>query len=112
MAMKIEFPDKAAQAKIKKQIAEKLAVGRKKIQELEKYVRSGEAGEKITAELKKAKAQLEVLKEKYKESEEKALEYVHENPKKALLIAAAVGVVAGAVLSALRSEKPKPKKKK
>lgn len=112
MAGKIKFPSKETQAKIKKQITEKLAAGRQKIQDLEKYIRTGEAGEQISVELKKAKAQLETLKAKYKENEEKALEYLHENPKKALLIAAAVGVVAGTVLSALRSGKPAPKKKK
>ncbi len=108
---KIKFPSKEAQAKMKKQIMEKLAVGKKKIQDLEKYIRTGDAGEQITVELKKAKVQLEKLKGQYKESEAKALGYVHENPKKALLAAAAVGILAGTVMAALRSGKPKKKKK-
>ncbi len=111
MAGNIKFPSKEAQVKLKKQIMEKLAMGKKKIQDLEKAVRSGEAGEQITQELKKAKVQLEKLKEQYKQSEAKALEYVHENPKKALLAAAAVGILAGTVIAALRSSKSKKKKK-
>ncbi len=108
---KIKFPSKAAQDKMKKQIMEKLAVGKKKIQDLEKYIRTGEAGEQISVELKKAKVQLEKLKEQYKQTESKALEYVQANPKKALLAAAAVGILAGTVLAALRSSKPQKKKK-
>ncbi len=108
---KIKFPSKEAQAKMKKKIMEKLAAGKKKIQDLEKYIRSGEAGEQVSVELKKAKAQLEKLKAQYKETEKKAVEYVQANPKKALVAAAAVGILAGTLLAALRSSKPKKKKK-
>ncbi|HET9869941.1 MAG TPA: hypothetical protein VFR02_05535 [bacterium] len=103
----MKFPDKAAQAKLRKQVAQKLAQGRSKIQELEKKIRSGEAGREITAELKKAKAKLEKLKAQYKVQEKKAMDYVQKNPKKAVLAAAAVGLLAGAVLAALKSSKKK-----
>jgi hypothetical protein len=114
MVQKIKFPSKATQEKVKKQIMDKIAIGKKKIQELEKAIRSGEASAKISMELKKAKAQLETLKAQYKEAEAKALDYVRQNPKKSLFAAAAVGLLAGAVLSAFRSKKTagKPKKKK
>ncbi|MGH7738859.1 MAG: hypothetical protein ACREL1_01815 [bacterium] len=112
MATKIKFPDKAAQAKLKKQVVAKLSQGRAKIKQLEKKIRSGQAGREIAVELKKAKAQLEKLKGKYREHEKKALNYIEHNPKKALLTAAVVGAVAGTILAGLRSVGVKKKKKK
>jgi hypothetical protein len=107
MAKKMELLDKAMQDKIKKQVTEKLAMGRKKILELEKKIRSGEAGEEITAELKRAKVQLEKLKKNYKQYEKKAMEYIHQNPKKALLAAAVAGVVAGTIMASMGKKKRK-----
>lgn len=112
MAAKIKFPDKATRNKLKKQVVAKLSQGRTKIKELENKIRSGQAGREIAAELKRAKAQLEKLKEKYREHEKKALDYIEHNPKKALLTAAVVGAVAGTILAGLRSAGGKNKKKK
>ena len=107
MAIKMKFPDKAAQEKIKKQVAEKLAQGREKMKELERKIQSGEAREEITAGLKRAKAELKKLKAQYGKHEKRALDYAKKNPKRALLAAAAVGILAGTVLAALRSSKKK-----
>lgn len=107
MAMKVKFPDKAAQERIKRRVVEKLAQGRAKMRELEKKIQSGEAREEITAGIKKAKSQLKKLKTQYSKHEKRALDYAKKNPKRALLAAAAVGVLAGTVLAALRSAKKK-----
>jgi hypothetical protein len=107
MAKKMQLLDKATQDKIKKQVTEKLAMGRKKILELEKKIRSGEAGEEITAELKRAKEKLQKLKKDYDQYEKKALDYIHKNPKKALLAAAVVGVLAGTIMASMGKKKRK-----
>jgi ElaB/YqjD/DUF883 family membrane-anchored ribosome-binding protein len=45
------------------------------------------------------------LKDKFDSYEQKALHYVEENPKKALAMAAAAGIVVGAVLDSFRKKK-------
>ncbi len=90
-----------AKVAVKKSLEKAMA----KIKEVEKKLKDPRTRERARAELVKLKAQVRQLKLKYRQAEKKALRYTQENPKKALAIAAGIGVLAGALLAALASRK-------
>ena len=55
--------------------------------------------------VKKAQAEIKKMKDKYVAAEKKAREHVKKNPEKALLLAAGVGAVIGAVTIAILKRK-------
>ncbi len=60
---------------------------------------------KLNAAKKKAAQQLKILKGKYNLAEKKVKTYVHKNPEKAALIAAAIGAAIGAGLAIAMKKK-------
>jgi len=88
--------DKKEQQKLKNQVQKHLSQGKSKLIWLEK---------KGTDDFERSQKNLHKLKDKFDSYEQKALHYVEENPKKALAMAAAAGIVAGAVLDSFRKKK-------
>ncbi len=101
---------------LKSQTLKYLKEGKNKIMLLEKQILSGKKAAKILKEAEKAKLRLEKAKITFDEYEKKAEAYIEKNPKKAVAIAAAAGVLAGSIWMALGKKKPvlklAPKKKK
>jgi ElaB/YqjD/DUF883 family membrane-anchored ribosome-binding protein len=88
--------DKKEQQKLKNQVQKHLSQGKSKLIWLEK---------KGADDIERSKNSLHKLKEKFDGYEQKALHYVEENPKKALVMATAAGVLAGAFLDSFRKKK-------
>jgi ElaB/YqjD/DUF883 family membrane-anchored ribosome-binding protein len=97
--------EKKTRQKIKAEIKRRLQQAKKKIKWLEAQLKSPKNRARVKAEIEKAKKKLAVLKIKYKEQEKKALEYTQNNPKKALAVTAAIGVLAGTVIAAFLRRK-------
>jgi ElaB/YqjD/DUF883 family membrane-anchored ribosome-binding protein len=102
---KRKMQDKKNQARIKAQVEKALKEGKAKIEWLEKQMKDPENHAKVRAEIAKAKAQLNDMKAKYKEKEKKAVEYTKANPKKALAVAAAAGILAGTLMGAFKKRR-------
>lgn len=103
--MKNILTDKKEQQRLKSQVQKHLSQGKSKLIWLEKQVTDEKKLQKIKDELEKSKKNLHNLKEKFDRYEQKALHYVEENPKKALAMATAAGVVAGAFWNSFRKKK-------
>jgi ElaB/YqjD/DUF883 family membrane-anchored ribosome-binding protein len=88
--------NKKEQQRLKDQVQKHLSQGKSKLILLEK---------KGADDFERSQKNLHKLKEKFNGYEQKALHYVEENPKKALAIAAAAGVLAGALLGSFRKKK-------
>jgi len=97
--------DRRNMQKAKTAVKESLKKAMAKIKQVEKKLKDPRTRERARAELIKLKARVRKLKADYRRAEKKAVHYTQENPKKALAIAAAVGVLAGTLLAALTSRK-------
>ena len=86
--------------KIEADVMKRLKQGKEKIVKFERQLMNKVNKEKAVAKLKQ-------LKKKFTEKEQKAVKYVKNNPKKALAIASAAVVLAGALYAATRSKKKK-----
>ena len=102
---KKKMQDKQTQARIKAEVERLLKEGRKQIDWLETQMRDPKNHERVRAEIEKARAQFDELKTKYKAKEKQAVEFTKANPKKALAVAAAAGVLAGTLMGAFKKRK-------
>ncbi len=82
---------------MKKQILKHLEAGKAKLAWLEAKVLDEKKIQKLRDEFEKSKQKMADLKDKFNAYEEKAVQYIELNPKKALAMATAAGVLAGAL---------------
>jgi ElaB/YqjD/DUF883 family membrane-anchored ribosome-binding protein len=100
-----DLQDRRKQEKVKKAVKASLKKAMIKIRQVERKLKDPRTRERAKTEMARLKAKVCILKTDYKKAERKAVRYTQENPKRALAIAAAVGVLAGTLLSAFRSVK-------
>lgn len=96
---------KKTEQKIKSQIDKHLKQGKSKLMWLEDKIMGEKSRLKIQAQLDKSKQKLNQIKKKFNEYEERAVEYTEKNPKKALAMATAAGILVGTVVSSFREKK-------
>ena len=97
--------------KLKDQTLQYLKEGKNKLLLLERKVMAGKNGQKLQAGIILSKKKLSTAKQNFDKFEKQAEQYIEKNPKKAVAIAAAAGLLAGGLWMALKS-KPAAKKKK
>jgi|SRR6185295_1579397 len=101
--------------KLKDQTLKYLKEGKDKLLLLENKLMGGKNYQNIRDGVARSKIKLLKAKQTFDKYEKKAEEYIEKNPKKAVAIAAAAGVLAGSLWSAMKSKKPVlklvPKKK-
>ncbi len=79
--------------------------GKSKLLLMEHRIMDEKNQEKLTAEFEKAKKNLLQLKKKFVKYEEKAVHYTEKNPKKALALASAAGILVTALWISFRKKK-------
>ena len=97
--------------KLKEQTLQYLKEGKDKLALLEKKVMASKIGKKLQSGLNLSKKKLSSAKQAFDKFEKGAERYIEKNPKKAVALAAAAGVLAGSLWLALKP-RPLAKKKK
>jgi hypothetical protein len=90
---------------VKDQIKGLLTQGKSKLLLMEHRIMDEKNGEKIKVEFEKTKKNLLQLRKKFLKYGEKAVHYTEKNPKKALALASAAGVMVTALWIAFRKKK-------
>ncbi len=90
--------------KLKSRIQKHLSQGKDKLILLERRIVDEKRRPKLKADFEQAKITLAKLKDRFKRYEEKAVQYVETNPKKALALATSAGILAGAFWTASRKK--------
>jgi ElaB/YqjD/DUF883 family membrane-anchored ribosome-binding protein len=115
MMKKIGLREKSSGGKLKEQTLRYLKEGKNKLLLLETKLKGGKNYQNLRDGVRRSKIKLLKAKQTFDKYEKKAEEYIEKNPKKAVAIAAAAGVLAGSLWSALKTKKPVlklvPKKK-
>ena len=91
--------------KIKSQVDKHLKIGKNKLMQFEEDVLNGKHKKELEAQWEKSKKKLGDLKKKYSQYEKKTASYVKKNPRKALAVATAAGLLVGAVISSMNKKK-------
>jgi ElaB/YqjD/DUF883 family membrane-anchored ribosome-binding protein len=86
-------------------IQKHLKRGKIKLIRLERELTSGNRRQKLKAEFEKMKVTLVKLKNKFAHYEKMAVQYTQQNPKKALALASAAGILAGSLWSSFRTRR-------
>ena len=90
---------------IKKQIEKHLSRGKSKLILLERQIIGDENNQTLQTGFGKAQEKLAKLKNTFNDYEEKAIRYTEKNPKKALAMASAAGILAGVLWSSFQKTK-------
>ena len=98
--------------KLKSRILKYLKDGKNKLLLLENRVKSGKNYKKLKDTVNRSEKKLEQAKQAYGKYEKKAEKYIEKNPKKAVAMAAAAGILAGSLWAAFHGKEPAAKKKK
>jgi ElaB/YqjD/DUF883 family membrane-anchored ribosome-binding protein len=98
--------------KLKNKVVKYLKEGKNKLLLLEDRISGGKNVEKLMGEVGLSKKKLLKAKQTFEKYEKKAEQYIEKNPKKAVAIAAAAGVLVGGLLSAFKGKKPVQRKKR
>ena len=98
--------------KLKSRILKYLKDGKNKLLLLENRVKSDKNYKKLKDTVGRSQKKLEQAKQTYDKYEKKAEKYIEENPKKAVAMAAAAGILAGSLWAAFHEKKTVTKKKK
>ena len=105
----VQLLKKAADAKtrqrVQKEVSRSLKHGRAALGRLQKELTSPANKAKAAEQILRAKAAFKHLKQEAAKSRRQASAYVKKNPERALVIAAAVGAAAGALLAVLRKKR-------
>ena len=84
-------------------IQERLKQGKIKLIRLERQITGKNNRQKLKAKIEGMNVTLARLKKKFAHYEEKAVQYTQKNPKKALAIATAAGILAGSLWGSFRT---------
>ena len=103
--IKKSLPAEKIQWKVKSQIQKHLSQGKSKLIWLERQIMDEKNRQKLKAEFEKTKEKLVKLKKKFDHYEEKAVLYTEKNPKKALAMAIAAGILAGTLWNSFHKKK-------
>lgn len=98
-------------SELKGRILKYLKDGKKKLLLLEDRFKDGKNYKKLKEAVDRSGKKLTQAKRSFDEYEKKAEEYIENNPKKAVAMAAAAGVLAGSLWSSFKKSKPVPRKK-
>jgi ElaB/YqjD/DUF883 family membrane-anchored ribosome-binding protein len=96
---------------VSNQVQKHLSLGKSQLAWLESKLLDEKYIQKLKDEFDKSKVKLTKLKDRFNDYEEKAAQYIDENPKKALAMATAAGVLVGNLWGSHQG-KPKNRKKK
>ena len=97
--------DKKNQAKVKAEIGKRLAQGREQLVKLEAKLKDPKTRAALKKSAAEAARKVKALRVRFQREERKAENYTRKNPRKALLIAAAAGALAGALWISLKRRK-------
>ena len=103
--------DKSGAEKLKAQMLGHLKEGKSKILLFERKILGGKNRQKVMEGVESSKKKFQEAKLNFENYEKMAERYIEKNPKKAVAMAAAAGVLAGSLWSALKGKKVHPKKK-
>lgn len=95
---------------MKNQIQKHLSEGKSKLIWLESQITDEKKRKKLITEFEKTKEKLVKMKKKFDQYEEKAVQYTEKNPKKALAMASAAGLLAGTLWASFHGKKQKKRK--
>jgi hypothetical protein len=98
--------------KLKAQMLKHLKEGKNKILMFERKITGKKNVQKLMDQMERSKEKLQEAKKNFEKYEKMAEQYIEKNPKKAVAMAAAAGVLAGSLWSVLKGNKPAPNKKK
>jgi hypothetical protein len=98
--------------KLKNQILKYLSEGKNKISLLENQITDDKNYKRFLDEVGRSKKKLQTAKQNFDKYEKKAQHYIVKNPKKAVAMAAAAGVLATSLWVTFNGKKPVLKKKK
>ena len=105
-------PGEKNSGKFKHQILKYLKDGKNKLLLLEDQIEDGKNYKKLLEEVERSKKKLQEAKRNFDKYEKKAEHYIAKNPKKAIAMAAAAGVLAVGLWSAFKGKKQATKKKR
>jgi ElaB/YqjD/DUF883 family membrane-anchored ribosome-binding protein len=105
-------PAKKNNGQFKNQILKYLKDGKNKLLLLENQIEDGKNYKKLLEEVDLSRKKLQEAKRNFDKYEKKAEHYIAKNPKKAIAMAAAAGVLAVGLWSAFKGKKPVHKKRK
>jgi ElaB/YqjD/DUF883 family membrane-anchored ribosome-binding protein len=108
---KENLKDGKAGAKIKNQVSKYLKETKGRLLMLENQITSRKDFKKLQDKVIRAKKNLKEARQTFDKYEKKASEYIEKNPKKAIAMAVAAGVLAGTIWSTFNGKKPVQKKK-
>lgn len=106
-----KFTDEKDNGDLKHQILEHLKTGKNKILLLERKIAGEKNIKKIMDQMVLSKEKLQMAKLNFDIFEKKAEQYIEKNPKKAVAMAVAAGVLAGSLWTTFKQKKTAPKKR-
>jgi ElaB/YqjD/DUF883 family membrane-anchored ribosome-binding protein len=98
--------------KLKAQMLQHLKEGKNKILMFERKMTGKKNIQKLMDGMGRSKKKLLEAKRHFEKYEKMAEQYIEKNPKKAVAMAAAAGMLAGSLWSVFKENKPAPKKEK
>jgi molecular chaperone GrpE (heat shock protein) len=98
--------------KLKAQMLKHLKEGKNKILMFERKITGKKNVQKLMDQMDRSKEKLQEAKKNFEKYEKMAEQYIEKNPKKAVAMAAAAGMLAGSLWSVFKGNKPAPNKKK
>ncbi len=104
--------NETGRGRLKNQILKYLTEGKNKLSLLEHQITGDKNYKRFLDEVSRSKKKLQKAKQNYEKYEKKAQHYIEKNPKKAVVMAAAAGVLATSLWLTLNGKKPVVKKKK
>ncbi len=99
-------------AGLKTKVGRYLVDGKNKLMSLERLIRGDKKVQRLLGGANGMGKKIHNAKRHLEDYGKKTERYIEENPKKAMAIAAAAGVLAGSLWAAFRGKKPSPRRKK
>lgn len=103
--------DKKDNGRMKNQILKYLKAGKNKLLLLEHQITGGKSTQKFAEQVGRSKEKLRTAKRDFDKYEKIAEQYVEKNPKKAVAMAVAAGMLAGSLWATFNKKKTAPSKR-
>jgi ElaB/YqjD/DUF883 family membrane-anchored ribosome-binding protein len=103
--LKQKVQDKENQRRVKAEIDKRLKQGHEAFERVKKEMKDPENRARIENKMRNAREKLRKAKAQFSKKKAQAVAYTKKNPEKALVVAAAAGALAGALLMAFRRKK-------
>ncbi len=108
----VKTADEKNNGNLKNQIFKYLRAGKNKILLLEHQIAGGKNAQKFAEQVGRSKEKLRIAKQNFDKYEKRAEHFVEINPKKAVAMAVAAGMLAGTLWATFNKKKPAPPKKR